>query len=487
MRRGLPSRDQTFVYSLAKFRSFCGFHLRDFRSLDVVGTRGGLITAWNPFLFDCIDDWGGSFSLNVVLKNKSDGSVFLISNIYGPTCANLKDDFFLELRSISLHSHGRWAVLGDFNALLSLRDKNGIPSNTNEIFTFRELVNDLSLIDLPLLNKSYTWSNGRRNSTLERLDRAFISEEWLLSFPRSTLRALPQPHSDHTPLLLSASSFVPSSTLFRFESFCLRYPVFFGGDANTKFFQFRASCRRSKNTISRISDGNAEYSTHGFISNHLSSFFQGFLVVEQPVTDFNINLNVLYGNERVDLSSLDSAFSVEEVKGAIFSSAPKKSLGPDRFPMLFYQRFWSTLKDDIMAVFNSFHSDHINLRKINSSWVCPIPKKKDIVSARDLRPINLIHGLAKIISKVLATRLQSFMAQLINPFQTAFIRGRHILDNFFAAHILVHHLHSSNSQAAIFKIDFERAFDHINWNFLSEILQARGFGNNWIRWISCLL
>ncbi len=44
-----------------KFFTFCGFHLRDFRSLDATGTRGGILTAWNPSLFECIEDWVGRF------------------------------------------------------------------------------------------------------------------------------------------------------------------------------------------------------------------------------------------------------------------------------------------------------------------------------------------------------------------------------------------------------------------------------------------
>lgn len=95
--------------------------------------------------------------------------------------------------------------------------------------------------------------------------------------------------------------------------------------------------------------------------------------------------------------------------------------------------------------------------------------------------------MAKIISIVLASRLQSFMDQLINPFQKAFIKGCHILDNFYTAHVLTHHLHSSKLKAALLKIDFERAFDHVNWNFLLELLEARGFGTKWIGWIKGLL
>ncbi|OAY72639.1 hypothetical protein ACMD2_16617, partial [Ananas comosus] len=81
---------------------------------------------------------------------------------------------------------------------------------------------------LPLRNKSYTWTNGRRNPTLECLDRTFISQDWLLSFPNSFLSALPRPRSDHTPLLLSAHTFVPSARIFRFESFWLQHPALSG-------------------------------------------------------------------------------------------------------------------------------------------------------------------------------------------------------------------------------------------------------------------
>lgn len=164
--------------SLSKFFTFCGSHLRDFRSLDATGTRGGLITAWNPSLFDCIDEWSGLFSLNILLKRKVDNATVLISNIYGPNCNTLKAAFFDELRSINTSACDVWAAVGDFNVLLSVNDKNKATANLSEILQFREVINDLRMRDVPLLNRSYTWSNGRDNPTLERLDRALISNSW---------------------------------------------------------------------------------------------------------------------------------------------------------------------------------------------------------------------------------------------------------------------------------------------------------------------
>ncbi len=207
-----------------KLLSFCGPHLRDFKVLDAIGSRGGIVTAWNPSLFECIEGWTGQFSVNTVLKRRVDGKLYTISNVYGPTLVTYKAAFFRELKDIGDRAKGARAILGDFNALLSQGDKNGPLSRPNDVLLYRNTVEALGFLDLPISNKVYTWSNGRPNPTLERLDRALISRQWCQIFPRSTLRALPRPRSDHTPLLLTAHSFVPSSLVFRLEAFWLRHP-----------------------------------------------------------------------------------------------------------------------------------------------------------------------------------------------------------------------------------------------------------------------
>lgn len=573
--------------SLDKFNSFCGYHLREFRTVDAIGTRGGILTAWNPYLFDCLQHWAGTHLLNTLLRQKIDGCLFLISNVYGPTGIITKTPFFDEIRYTSALSQGLWLVMGDFNIILSLQDKNGIPSNISDILAFRATVNDTGLFDVPLQNKAFTWSNGRRNPILERLDRALISQDWLLRFLRSTLKALPRPRSDHSPLVLSAFTFIPSPCLFRFESCwlhchslpdvvsnswmsaihgsdpisifnakaerlrnaltawsrgfssvlkcqssnCLTWIAWLEsaeevrslsslecslrprlklryeelslieeirwkqrsrvrwlreGDANTKFFHLRASCRRSINSISQLSDGNNLLSTPVPIANHLYSFFSSQLGRATQISA-SISFSLLYGQPDVDLSFLVSPFTSEEVKLAVWSSAPDKAPGPDGFPILFYRRFWHLLKTDILEIFRVFFHGSVDLSSLNSGWICPIPKAPSFLLASDLRPISLIHSLGKIISKVLAIRIQPVMNQLINPFQAAFIKGRDILDNFFCAHILTHHLKTTNTPAAVLKIDFQRAFDHISWDFLLDLLLARGFAEKWINWISMLL
>ncbi len=122
--------------SASKLRSFCGYPLSDFRSMDALGTRGGLLTVWNPALFTCLADWCGSFSLNVLLSRKADGSVVLVSNFYGPNSAPLRAGLFSEIKAIYEIAPPVWLAIGDFNVLFSVQDKNGAPSNVAEILQF---------------------------------------------------------------------------------------------------------------------------------------------------------------------------------------------------------------------------------------------------------------------------------------------------------------------------------------------------------------
>ncbi len=274
----------------------------------------------------------------------------------------------------------------------------------------------------------------------------------------------------------------------RYEEICLQEEIKWkqrsrlqwlrAGDVNTRFFHLRACSRRSRNYLTRLSDVSFFFTNHSLIVNLLLSFFKDLLGAD-PAPCGVLNFGLLFPSESPSLLSLQDPFEVDEVKRSIFSCDPEKASGPNGFPMVFFQRFWPILRDDIMEVFSNFFHGSLNLEDINNSWICLIPKKSEVTTVRDLRPICLENSLIKIISKVLTTRLQHFMESLINPFQAAFIKGRSILDNFYSTHILTHHLHSTNHQAALLKIDFERAFDYVNWQFLLELMQARGFGDRW--------
>jgi hypothetical protein len=79
------------------------------------------------------------------------------------------------------------------------------------------------------------------------------------------------------------------------------------------------------------------------------------------------------------------------------------------------------------------------------------------------------------------------MDELIDTSQTAFIKGRLIMDNIVVANEVLHSVKVTKEPGVLFKLDFEKTYDRVNWDFLLDVLHLRGFGDRFISWISLLL
>ncbi|XP_078174444.1 uncharacterized protein LOC144568089 [Carex rostrata] len=98
-----------------------------------------------------------------------------------------------------------------------------------------------------------------------------------------------------------------------------------------------------------------------------------------------------------------------------------------------------------------------------------------------------MNAIPKLISKLLANRLRIHLPELISSNQTAFVQGRQITENFNSTREMLHHISTSGKPACFIKIDFAKAFDSVNWDYLQRVMEGRGFPQRWIRWIETLL
>lgn len=114
-----------------------------------------------------------------------------------------------------------------------------------------------------------------------------------------------------------------------------------------------------------------------------------------------------------------------------------------------------------------------------------IPKPLDPQSLNDFWPISLVGCLYKIVTKVLASRLRKVLVGVID---SAFLTGRHLLYSVLVANKVVDEARRLKRKCLVFKVDFEKAGDSINWRFLFYMLKRLGFNDKWI-WLikGCLI
>ena len=112
-----------------------------------------------------------------------------------------------------------------------------------------------------------------------------------------------------------------------------------------------------------------------------------------------------------------------------------------------------------------------------------LDKGKDRTLLKNWRPISLLNNDYKIVSKAIANRFIEFLPKLIHHNQVGYIKNRNISENIRAIEDLLHQTDILDIPGIMICIDFQKAFDSIDWSFLELTLQKFNFGPSFIRWI----
>ncbi|KAL0457639.1 UNVERIFIED_CONTAM: hypothetical protein Slati_0391100 [Sesamum latifolium] len=394
-----------------------------------------------------------------------------------------------------------WCVLGDFNAIIDGSEVCGRSVESSHSMTeFRDCICATGLVHLPFTGCPFTWHNcseGSR-SLWKRLDRVLVNEAWLVSWPQASyMSALPST-SDHSPLILKGAEGRLEQGLFRFDNFLAKQPGFLNtvrdwwrhsihgtkmygvvcklkalkpifraqrkakGDlaANVEqakaFLDIAQHCLRKEDILMQLVQWcrliycaavkmeGAHITEAAQIADEFVSYYQPLLGGVRVRRD--IDLSFLQPGLRHRLNNDEAAdliapVSATEIKDAFFDISEDSALGPDGYTSAFYKLLGLKLVVTYVVLFwNSFSPGNCSSNSIQRCW------------------------------------MQRILNKLIDQSQTAFIPGRSISDNvLLGQELLAGYNRARLPPRCTIKIDFQKAYDSICWDFLLEGLRNAGY------------
>ncbi|XP_010258726.1 PREDICTED: uncharacterized protein LOC104598390 [Nelumbo nucifera] len=456
------------------------------------GASGGILTMWKKDVVDGQEELIGKYSILAKFKQQEDDFVWVLTNVYGPIDYREQNELWEELTDI----RGLW----------------------DEPW----FVDAFELKEIPLAQKTFTWSNLQSRPTCSKLDRFLLTLDWEEHWGNLDSKALPRLTSDHWSIMICKEERRNGGPApLRFENMLLLHPRFTkrvrewwyecnpmveweGMRFHRKLQFLKAKIKewnqlefgrleeRKRTLMDKIESldlkeergdfGEANKEQRRGLRSQLEDYlhekelaegaFVGHFksILRRPVSRgvWLEGLNwpdIGDDNRRI----LERMFDLKEIKVAIFSMNRTKAPGPDGFTMAFYQDYWDTVKDELLLVFEEFHRRGVVNPSVNSTFLALIPKKKDALHPKDFRPISLVNSLYKTLAKVLSLRLKEVLPTIISPNQGTFVSARQIINQILIANESVEHFRKEGKKGVVCKLDMEKANDLVEWEFLRKV------------------
>ncbi len=263
------------------------------------------------------------------------------------------------------------------------------------------------------------------------------------------------------------------------------------GEKSTKYFLNLEKSRQASNCINSLKDCNGKYK-HSDIDilriakNFYSELYEDKSVNDQYVNDFFETIvpeNTL--DENV-MQTCEGLFSREECFNAVEHMKKNKSPGLDGISREFYEKFWPLIGDLLVNVFNDSYSNGVLPSSQKTSVFSLIFKKGDTCDISNYRPISLTNVDYRIMAFVLAGRLKLVINSIVNQDQTAYIKNRYMGNNIRLIEDIIEHYDKVQAEGLLLTIDFQKAFDSLQWNFMFKTLDFFNFGPSFKQWIKTL-
>ncbi|GKV42785.1 hypothetical protein SLEP1_g50152 [Rubroshorea leprosula] len=499
----------------------------DWVAKDSSGASGGWLCIWDRRHFVKREELIGDGFVGLSGEwGASKQQCFLI-NVYGPNDRQKRAKLWEELRRMKTDKEGHWLIAGDFNAVRGPEERRGKIRESPGMNDFDEFIVATDLVDVKLTNRRYTWYKPD-GTARRRLDRFLLSTEMSNMEGEWIQQALPRNISDHCAVNIveekwsemeveGFAGYKCQQKLKLLKEFLKGWnkevfgnmDALYGqavrkveqvdmqneksrnkwvceGDANTRFFHRVAIGRRAHNNIAGLMCDGVWCEEPNAVKNEIAKYFRKLFQGESwnRTKPGGLKFQQISKEKR---EWLERPFSVEEIEEGLRSCDGSKAPGPDGYNFNFLKFAWHCIKEDFINFFSEFHRNGKLVRGLNSSFITLIPKKVNAVELKDYRPISLIGCVYKLLAKVLANRLKSMISEIVSDTQSTFVGGRQLVDGVLVLNEVVDEVKKRKKPAFVFKADFEKAYDCVDWSFLDWMMERCGFGTKWRGWITeCL-
>ena len=257
------------------------------------------------------------------------------------------------------------------------------------------------------------------------------------------------------------------------------------GDKNTWYFHSQATQRYKRNMICELMDSKGLLCMNEKdIAQILIGFYQGLFESANPcsIDQAMADIPPLFTLKMNDM--LQEEYIRAEMDTTLHQMEALKAPGPDGMPPMFFQHYWQTIRDDVLAAVLSCLNTGSIPPSINKTFITLIPKVKSPTLVSEYRPISLCNILYKLVSKVIANRLKRTLPNLISDSQSAFQSDKAISNNILVAFETLHHMKIQKAKSSRFmalKLDMSKVYDRVEWSFLKKIMEKMGFGASWVQ------
>lgn len=192
------------------------------------GSSGGIVTLWNPLIFQKTSAWSVKEMLVVNGFLVEEGKGFSIINVYASQLPAMRAELWDQIRILAEQCIGEYlCVVGDFNSIRAEEERVGRGNNwdMNDIQSFNDFIANSNLLDLRLSGRSFTWYRPD-GSCKSWLDRMLVNEEWIGKWPHAVLKGGRRTLSDHCPIYIEAQDKDWGPKPFRFFNHWMQHNLF---------------------------------------------------------------------------------------------------------------------------------------------------------------------------------------------------------------------------------------------------------------------